>query len=459
MTLRLVVISYKGTRLTDNVVAEFNQSGGAIGRKKENTLVLGDPENFVSGRHAEILYNNGQYQLKDISKNGTYLVNANVQLNGESITLNDKEVLRIGEYEVLVEIDSDPADISAIDFSEFDRGPFSQAIMTEAGAPFGTESVSVGLEKLPEDTDRQFPPSQAFQDSFSVPNVLMENSAPPVQPAKDIAQFLKGLDALEDPRPFDIPVVNGAASIDKRFAVENFPQDVSPLSGIELTEQADRIAPELPQASSVSRDRQEEVSSVNASHPGAIDNSELLKCFLQGAGISDTDFLQESQRRQAMISAGQLFRNLIEGLMDVLRARAEMKSEFRVSVTTIRSTENNPLKFNPDVESVLKLMLSPNNPAFISPDVAVAEAFRDIKYHQMAITAGIQASLAEMMRRFEPDTFEKTLGEGLVFQKKARCWELYCEKYPELKSLAVNEFFGDEFADAYEKQMNLFSRR
>ncbi len=100
--LRLIVISYKGVRLTDNVTAEFNQSGGSIGRKKENTLVLSDPENFVSGHHAEILYNNGQYQIKDISKNGTYLANAKINLNGESIKLNDKEVFRIGEYEVLV---------------------------------------------------------------------------------------------------------------------------------------------------------------------------------------------------------------------------------------------------------------------------------------------------------------------------------------------------------------------
>ena len=65
-----------------------------------------------------------------------------------------------------------------------------------------------------------------------------------------------------------------------------------------------------------------------------------------------------------MSAAGALFRNLVEGLMDVLRARAEMKSEFRVSVTTLRSNENNPLKFNPDVDSVLKLLTWPAKPRF-----------------------------------------------------------------------------------------------
>ena len=181
--------------------------------------------------------------------------------------------------------------------------------------------------------------------------------------------------------------------------------------------------------------------------------------FLSGAGISDKNFLPPEAWPESMQSVGALFRHLVEGLMDVLRARAEMKSEFRVSVTTIRSFDNNPLKFNPDVESVLKLLMSPKNPAFIDADMAVKEAFKDIKCHQMAMTAGIQASLTEMLYHFNPDSFEKILGEGLIFQKKARCWELYCEKYPELKNKALEEFFGDEFAEAYEKQMLLLSKR
>jgi type VI secretion system protein ImpI/type VI secretion system protein len=159
-----------------------------------------------------------------------------------------------------------------------------------------------------------------------------------------------------------------------------------------------------------------------------------------------------------MATAGELFRCLIEGIMEVLRARAEMKSEFRVSVTTIRSVDNNPLKFNPDVENVLKLMLGPHNPAFMPANKAVTEAVSDIKQHQLAMTAGIQASLSAMLKSFSPDNIEKGLGDGLIFQKKARCWELYCEKYPHMKSRAMEEFFGDAFVEAYEKQMRLLDR-
>lgn len=463
MPLRLRVISYKGAPSSTNLSATFNQCGGSIGRKNGNTLVLIDPENFVSGHHAEVLYQNGQYQLKDTSKNGTYLVNADINVTGQQITLQDKEILRIGEYEVLVEVEIESGDIPALDLAAIDRGPFSQSFATEPDSPFAYSSSPSVFEQQ---VEKPFPfqelgPSQPFQDSFSPPDVASANVHVIEAQEKDIAEFLKGLDSLSaasiidplvrgdnpgatTPAPFEVddtsysdqPVQDINADTDPQFNAQ--PQNLTPLA--ELSESASPVAPR-PQPESTA------------------DSAELFSCFLRGAGISDSDFLPESQRRAAMIAAGKLFRNLIEGLMDVLRVRAEMKSEFRVSVTTIRSTENNPLKFNPDVESVLKLMLAPNNPAFIAPDAAVSEAFRDIKYHQMAVTAGIQASLAEILRRFEPEAFEKTLGEGLLFQKKARCWELYCEKYPELKTLAVEEFFGDEFADAYEKQMHLFSRR
>lgn len=462
MPLRLRVISYKGTPSSIDLSATFDQRGGTIGRKSGNTLVLTDLENFVSGHHAEVLYQNGQYQLKDTSKNGTYLVNADINLAGQQVALQDKEILRIGEYEVAVEIEGASADIPAIDLSALDRGPFSQPFATEPDSPIAYVSSPSVFEQHLEKPFVDLAPNQPFQDSFSPPDVVSANT-PVFSPQQtDIAEFLKGLDSLPSAPTFDPLAIAGTSDTPKPSALEVADESYSIQSSQGISSGADQVKIDLPvNKPTPFRDANESIksASVSPTPEPAVDKVDLLKGFLQGAGISDLDFLPESERRNAMIGAGKLFRILIEGLMDVLRVRAEMKSEFRVSVTTIRSTENNPLKFNPDLESVLKLMLAPNNPAFIAPDVAVTEAFRDIKYHQMAVTAGIQASLAEILRRFEPESFEKTLGEGLMFQKKARCWELYCEKYPELKSLAVEEFFGDEFADAYEKQMHLFSRR
>ncbi|MCQ8131018.1 type VI secretion system-associated FHA domain protein TagH, partial [Methylomonas rivi] len=184
----------------------------------------------------------------------------------------------------------------------------------------------------------------------------------------------------------------------------------------------------------------------------------LLREFLAGAGIGDPHFLPPEQWPALMRTSGELLRGMVQGLMQVLRARAELKSQFRVSVTTMRSVDNNPLKFTPNVDDAIKLILAPTNPGFLPPKQAVSEGFNDIMNHQIAMTAGVQAALAEILRSFDPQLIERTQAEGVMFQKKAKCWEYYVEKYPQLKAVAQEEFFGDAFADAYEKQMLLLNR-
>jgi type VI secretion system FHA domain protein len=187
-------------------------------------------------------------------------------------------------------------------------------------------------------------------------------------------------------------------------------------------------------------------------------DQQLLREFLAGAGIGELSGVPAEQWPALMRTSGALLRSMVDGLMQVLRARAELKSQFRVSVTTMRSVDNNPLKFTPSVDDAMKLMLAPTNPGFLPPQTAVSEGFRDIMNHQIAMTAGIQAALAEILVRFDPQLIEKNHVEGVLFQKKAKCWEYYVEEYPQLKALAQEEFFGDAFADAYEKQMLLLNR-
>lgn len=535
MPLTLRVLSYKGQSLPSELSAQFDKSGGTIGRKVGNTLVLPDPDNFVSGHHAEIIYLNDQYQIKDTSKNGTYLMSTASNLNNAQIQLQNNETLRIGEYEILVELVSEIPAVADLNMhGMFDNTPFAGSFAQEVdSAPFNAANPP-GLDGFPfldrapahspfQDSftapdfappfggplnppapaadpfafiDR--PPSSPFQDSFTPPNVI----APP-SPPKDVEDFLKGLDALSSTSgagsnvipepiiPVEPPVTPTPFGNDQEGAsflqgmpeakpdfppspfgseIENIPPGnvfgepapnvIAPISErVVIDFNAEAVMPAQVSVASPSPMPKSEPATtipVMANNPA---DMELMYRFLEGAGINDRSFLPPEQWAEAMKATGGLFRTIIEGLMDVLRARAEMKSEFRVSVTTIRSFDNNPLKFNPDVESVLKLMMSPNNPAFINPNDAAIEAFKDIKYHQIAMTAGIQASLGEIVNRFSPEVFEKILGEGIFLQKKARCWELYCEKYPELRNMALEDFFGEEFADAYEKQMSLLSRK
>ena len=100
---------------------------------------------------------------------------------------------------------------------------------------------------------------------------------------------------------------------------------------------------------------------------------------------------------------------------------------------------------------------------FLGPVEAVREGFSDIKAHQMAVMAGMRAAFNDLMRRFDPDVLAESFdrhrkgGSLLGLAGKSRYWEMYVELYQQLTRDADDNFqrlFGDEFARAYEEQMD-----
>jgi type VI secretion system FHA domain protein len=159
---------------------------------------------------------------------------------------------------------------------------------------------------------------------------------------------------------------------------------------------------------------------------------------------------------------GTLFGVVVQGMLEVLKARAEIKSQFRVAVTSMRPVENNPLKFSANVAQALQNLLAPPNQAYLGPVEAVAEGFDDIKAHQIAMMAGIRAAFDSMVKRFDPEElaerFEKRMKRGalLALPGKGRFWDQYCDLYEELTQdadLNFQRLFGEKFAQAYEEQM------
>ena len=79
-------------------VKVFSDGGGSIGRGPGNDWVLPDPSKFVSTRHANIEFENGEFYLCDTSTNGTFV-------NGERIErgeLRDGDRLRVGRIDFTV---------------------------------------------------------------------------------------------------------------------------------------------------------------------------------------------------------------------------------------------------------------------------------------------------------------------------------------------------------------------
>lgn len=184
------------------------------------------------------------------------------------------------------------------------------------------------------------------------------------------------------------------------------------------------------------------------------------KILLESMGL-DPAVLSPQQQQEITRLVGELLPVIVQGMMNVLRSRASIKNEFRMSVTTIQPVENNPLKFSADTQEAVENMFVRESKAYKGSVEAFTEGFDAIAEHQIAIIAGIRAAFRSMFEQFNPATLEKQFdkqGKGVVLpgMQKAKYWTSYTEFYTSAMDNIEQSFqnlFGDEFVRAYEDQL------
>jgi len=182
--------------------------------------------------------------------------------------------------------------------------------------------------------------------------------------------------------------------------------------------------------------------------------------LLRGAGLSERDLSPEVMRE-----LGQALRVVVQGVMEVLHARTDIKSQFRLPLTRVQARENNPLKLSPNVESALHTLFVQRNPGYLTTVPAFEEAFADIRNHQMALLEGVRVAFASMLEAFDPQELQQEFAavakrggplSGVLGGAKSKYWDLYVERFTALQRDADDTFrrlFGDVFAQAYEGQL------
>ena len=486
MPLILKVVSYRQKLPPQEMEARFDQCGGTIGRADSNDLILLDPEKCISRKHAELAYNGGSYSLVDKSLAGTFVDGSEVPLRGETIELRDGMRLNIGEYEVSVNIADEAKSVSA----PFDDDLYSSVCGTELSSNIPSLSDDAARPDifLDDDSIDSFPdaasgldslggadpfganfPAQEEQDAIAKMDHVSpfnEHFRPPEpeqNPADGANEF--SLDDLFNDGPIDDVRTDSAEPVLPEFPdpspngaqIENIPKDAN-FEPANVPN--DFRAPQEPVDVSVSSPEYS-MPQLNAENQppsqspdlATIDSERLVKAFRDGVGLAPRDLSDTQSSEEVMKLVGSIIRSMTGGIMTVLRGRAEMKSQVRLSMTTVRPVENNFLKFSASVDDALRVMLNPDRKGFLPPLEAIGNAIDDITDHQLALTAGTQAALVEMVKRFDPDHFAKPYKEGLVFSKKAKSWDNYAKRYKATSSQAIEEFFSDEFIRAYEEQM------
>ncbi len=184
----------------------------------------------------------------------------------------------------------------------------------------------------------------------------------------------------------------------------------------------------------------------------------LTEAFLRGAGLTPAA-LPHGLTPEIMTTVGSLLRSATAGAIDMLAARAATKREVQASVTIISVQANNPLKFLPNADSALQQLLGKKMPGFMRADVAMKDAFEDLRAHEVGVIAGTRAALTEVLGKFDPAVLGDKLTKGSVLEslmpsaRKAKLWDMYLERYLQIRREAEDDFqsiFGRAFVQAYE---------
>jgi type VI secretion system FHA domain protein len=469
--LTIRAVSLKGQPIGREVTARFGDAGGTIGRGETNTLVLADPERFISRTHATISFQAGGFIITDNGTKNPVTLNGRPLGSGSQARLGDRDQIKIGDYMLEVTLAPlsapvpPPARAEAASkipdpFADLLRpveraGPRTQPIPLEPAAPTRPEAIPADAfadlrarEPSIDDLIGGIKPAHG-SDLLAAPEL------PPGAPMdKAAAGVVDPLDILAGTlRPIPPPSVSD-------HGPELFTPYAPPAARPEApVKPAPEVARPVPQPS-LAPAPAPPIQQVAVTPAGPRDEA-LLKAFLQGAGIPGTPSVK-SLTPEMMEAVGKLLREAVQGTLDLLRARGLTKSEMRADVTMIMAQDNNPLKFSPTVEAALTHLLAPQVHGFIPPLRAMKDAYDDLRAHQLGFLAGMRAALEEVLARFGPKELDKRLSaqsmldDLLPMNRKAKLWDLFIERHAALTAEAREDFnaaFGKAFRRAYEAQV------
>ena len=193
---------------------------------------------------------------------------------------------------------------------------------------------------------------------------------------------------------------------------------------------------------------------------------DLFDSFLDGLGISRVELHPSVNRPELMMTAGLVLREFVEGAINLLSSRANLKNAFRLDQTTVLPRHNNPMKFSDNTNDLIKQLLVGTEGEYLGARDAVREANRDLINHQNSFLDAMNSAFVEFAERFDPDelqdNFDRTLGNKLfAFMNKSKYWDLYRDLYPIMTEKGGGRFpqmFAEEFVKAYERQVAEYQR-
>jgi type VI secretion system protein len=441
MALRLQVVSRHKQSLRERSTKEFGQDGGTIGRSLESDWVLPDAHRFISSRHASIDFRSGSYYIIDTSSNGVYINGSNQPVGrGNPQRLFPGDRIRMGEFEMLVEIDDSDATRERIPIQphvdpvdRLQRVDAPEPVKRNLLDPF--EVTGVGIETLL-DQD-QASTLSPLDYGFSGGELTLAPDQPPHQPSVTPAATTATSRLSDTARAR----LNGAQP--PPLKVKRRRKIATPLNSTATS--FTPVAPDPPTSVALAE--------LTPAAPAL-----TLDAFFRGAHVPAMA-LDAQQSEALLLRLGHLVRETIAGLTENLHLRAAQKGLLRQSNTTIQPGDNNALKFSANVDEALNNLLFRDSKEYVDAVEAVRQAFGDIRTHQQILMKAMLEAVVAYIERVDPEQLEQKFSNGrtgiMAAAAKLKYWDLFKDLYQVLAQRNPGEFpaaFLEEIARTYEAE-------
>ncbi|TIU61671.1 MAG: type VI secretion system-associated FHA domain protein TagH, partial [Mesorhizobium sp.] len=172
------------------------------------------------------------------------------------------------------------------------------------------------------------------------------------------------------------------------------------------------------------------------------------------AGIAP-DLLQSRDPHDVAAEIGAVLRTTVEQLSLLLKARAAAKVLAKsANRTMIGAEDNNPLKFVPGTDDILEIMFAKRRAGYLDARRSIEDAFRDLKAHEIATYAAMQAALSRLLDDLSPEAIAKKIPPASFSSRKSQAWDALVATWRTMEDKHENgmlDVFLTYFAEAYAK--------
>ncbi|BCH19790.1 type VI secretion system-associated FHA domain protein TagH [Mesorhizobium sp. L-2-11] len=401
----------------------IESAGGlSVGVSDGNGFVLSDDQQTDSTHRFSIERAEEKFVLIERSGNGTSLNEGAKPLPSDlPVILTAGDIVRIGGY--MIKVDA----ASMGDSAEGEpRTVGSLKASNLLGVVEMAPAISVGRttrlgELFVEPFDRDFPPSSfldAEQDLSpatagawqmdSYPDYIRDRAGIFVQPASCVEVIPEDWDLATE------LIAKQASTIAPSFTSVN---KNSPLeTGLALS------PPALEQPSR---------SMVAGQTDSGGQNHAAIAAFLAACGLSLADFGQ-ADISTIMDRAGRMLLNSFVGLSSTVSACEHARQESGLQCTSTAQLIENTQKFMLDAKDALRAALCADIPRLLHGDLAVEQAFADIKAQEGSMLTALHKALLSVRERLCPEAIEASVVRTRKLwpgSRKARLWNKYCRVF------------------------------